>query len=425
MQEIAYLTSCYPAVSHTFIQREILAVRAAGVTVHTLSIRRPAADDPRSQVDRAELEATYYVLPPRWGRLLAAHARTIITRPLRYVAALGFALAKRPPGLRALLWQLFYFVEAVCVWHELRRRGVRHVHVHFAMACASVAMIANRLGDLTYSMTVHGPAVFYEACHYRLRDKVKRAAMVACISDFCRSQVMSFADPADWHKLQVVHCGVDPTDYTPRPEAPPAEPGRLHLLNVARLSPVKGHDVLLQAIADLRDRDCDVTCTIIGDGPERARLERRSRDLGVDSRVQFTGVVDQDRIQTHYDQADVFVLPSFAEGVPVVLMEAMAKGLPVITTRVMGIPELVDDGVSGLLVPPGRSDRLVEAIRTLAHDVETRKRMGREGRDRVCREYDVRQSGTQLVDLFARMAVSADPAGSTGSARMAVGATNS
>lgn len=403
MPRIAYLTGQYPAVSHTFIQREILALRKIGTVVETFSIRRPPSDHPRSEADEAELGNTFYLLPPRPLRLLWAHLALFGTRPGRYLRTLFSCLTVRPAGLRALVWHSFYFVEAVYFWHELRRRGIRHVHVHFAMACTTVAMVASQLGDLTFSMTVHGPAVFCDSGRYLLREKVRQAVMVICISDFCRSQVMSLARPEDWDKLNVVHCGVGTERYVPGKCPTSNDSGAIRLLNVARLSPVKAHAVLLEAVAELKMNECDVLCTIIGDGPERSRLESLCRELGIQDCVRFTGLVDQDAIQHFYDEADIFVLPSFAEGLPVVLMEAMAKGLPVVASRIMGIPELVQHGVHGLLVPPGRVGPLAEAIAMVARDLHLCGEMGAKGREKVCREFDVSQAAKQLSELFAEI----------------------
>lgn len=401
MQPIAYLTSQYPAVSHTFIQREIGSLRAAGISVEAFSMRRPPSSHPRSEADEAELADTFYVLPPRALPLLRAHLAGLATRPVRYVSTLFKALTVRPPGLRALVWHLFYFAEAVYLWHEMRRRGIRHVHVHFAMACATVAMVASQLGDCSFSMTVHGPAVFYDCARYLLKEKVRQAALVVCISDFCRSQVMAFAHPDDWPKLKVVHCGVDLARYVPSKRSTGHRSGVIHLLNVARLSPVKAHAILLKAVAEVRESGCDVFCTIVGDGPERTRLESLCRELGIQDYVLFAGMVDQGAIQRFYDEADIFVLPSFAEGVPVVLMEAMAKEIPVIASHVMGIPELVRHEANGLLVPPGRVRPLVEAIMKLAQNEDLRSTFGATGRETVRHEFDIRLAAEQLSRFFA------------------------
>ncbi len=398
------MTSQYPALSHTFIQREVLALRERGTFVETFSIRRPCSTAPRSEIDKIEYADTFYVLPPQPLRLLRAHLSALANRPRRYLAALFHALTVRPPGLRSLIWHFFYFVEAVSVWHEMRRRGAKHVHVHFAMSCATVAMIAAQLGECTFSMTVHGPAVFYDPTRYLLREKVRRAVMVSCISDFCRSQVMALTRPEDWPKLKVVHCGVDPACYAPRKRLAQPESGTIRLFNVARLCPPKAHSILLQAVAELRRNQCDAVCTIVGDGPERPHLELLCRELGIEEQVRFAGSVDQDAIQKFYDDADIFVLPSFAEGVPVVLMEAMAKELPVVATQIMGIPELVEHGHTGLLVPPGRVRPLAEAIVTLAQDSALRREMGARGRKKVCREFDIGLAAQQLSQVFSEIA---------------------
>lgn len=397
--KIAYLTSRYPAISHTFVQREIAALRQVGVDVRTFSIRPPLPDHPMSASDRIEQRSTVYILPPSPLRLLAAHLRAACARPHKYLGALVLAITKRPPGLKALVWQLFYFAEAVLLADEMRRAGLSHVHVHFAMSCASVAMIAARLGTMTYGLTVHGPSVFYAAERYQLREKVEGASIVYCISDFCRSQVMAHSDPRDWDKLHVVHCGVDTNIYQPVESHASSAKG-FNLLTVGRIAPVKAHEVLLRAMAELVRRGRQVTCTIVGDGPERARAEQLAKALEIDTAVNFAGYVDQDRIQQFYDRANAFVLPSFAEGVPVVLMEAMAKALPVVATRIAGIPELIDDGRTGLLVTPARLGELADAIETLIDDPELCLRLGRAARIEIENHFNVTAIGRQIRSLL-------------------------
>jgi glycosyltransferase involved in cell wall biosynthesis len=397
--KLAYFTSRYPAISHTFVMREVLALRKQGVTVATFSQRTPPADDMLATLDRSEREETCYILPPRWSRLLAAHVRTAVTRPLRYLGALAFALTTRPAGVRALLWHLFYFVEAVLLWDELRRRGLRHVHVHFEGACAAVAMVAARLGDLSYSMTVHGSTVFFDVHRMLLREKIERAAFVFCISEFTRAQVAAQVGPEHWPKLHVVHCGIEAGTYQPRP-ARDVRPTAAEILCVGRLVAAKGQALLLQALAALEREFPLLRCTLVGDGPDRTRLAGLARDLRVDGRVTFAGSVGQDDIQTFYERADLFVLPSFAEGVPVVLMEAMAKGLPVVGTRVGGTGELIEDGVTGLLVAPGNADALANALRRLLTDAECRERLAGNGRRKVLAEFEMGAIGRRVVQLF-------------------------
>jgi colanic acid/amylovoran biosynthesis glycosyltransferase len=352
MSRVAYLVGNYPTPSHTFITREVDGLRERGVDVQTFSIRRTPPERLLTDADRRAAAETSTILPPPPGELLGAHVRALARRPVRYLGTLALALRLSAGGVRNGLWQLFYFAEAILLAERLHRRGIRHVHAHFANVATAVALLAaHHRPELTWSFTMHGPSEFDDVTRYAVAEKVRRASFVACIGDFCRSQLMKLVEPSQWEKLRVVHCGVDPRAFTPAERN--GRPG-LHVLCVGRLVPDKGQSILLDALAELRSRGVGVTATIVGDGPDRAALEAQARGLD----VEFTGAVGQDRIRELYAAADVFCLPSFAEGVPVVLMEAMASGLPVVTTRVMGIPELVDE----VLVPPGRSDALADAL---------------------------------------------------------------
>jgi glycosyltransferase involved in cell wall biosynthesis len=338
------------------------------------------------------------------------------------LATLRRALSLAPPGLRNRLWRLFYFGESILLARETERRGILHLHAHFANVGADVALLAAHFGAAagrgprTWSFTMHGPAEFYDVSLHRLREKVEAASFVACISDFSRSQLMGQAPVSEWDKLHVVHCGLDTARFAPGPSggggeprgagsrAESVRPGSLRILNVARLTGVKGHPVLLEAVAKLRAGGRDVRLTIVGDGPERERLAERARELGIGDAVDLPGAVGQDRIREHFGAADAFCVPSFAEGVPVVLMEAMAMGLPVVATRVMGIGELVDDGEHGLLVPPARADLLADALAQLADDPDLRARGGAAGRRKVQAEFEQSDSAARLSELFAEVA---------------------
>lgn len=404
---VAYVVGGYPAVSHTFVLREVLALRAAGVRVETISIHRAADADVLSAADRAERESTHALLPARPGEVLRAHLRALAS-PRAYLATLGRALREGPAGPRARLWQLFYFAEAILVWDHCRRRGVRHLHAHLLNQASDAAMIAARYANArgaepawTWSFTMHGPNEFYEVSRYQLAAKASDADAVICISDFARSQVMGFTPEERWPRLRVVHCGLDPTEFDPDREARSSAQGGIRILYVGRLVPFKGQAILLEALAAIRSRGVEANLTMIGDGPSRQSLERRAAQMDLGAAVSFTGAVGQDEIRSHYAAADVFCLPSFAEGVPVVLMEAMAMRVPVVTSRIMGITELIEDGEEGLLVRPGRADELAAALERLARDPELRERLGRRGREKVVAEFDVRESGRQLARVFA------------------------
>ena len=406
---IAYLVSRYPAVSHTFVLREVLALRRLGLLIDTFSVRRSRPEELLSTADREAFETTYAILPPRIGDLLRAHAIALLTRPSRYVVTLWLALRLTPGGLRGTLWQLFYFIEAVIFWHECRRRGIRHVHAHFANVAADVALLAASLGGggadgWSWSFTMHGSSEFYDAAQNRLAKKVERASFVVCISDFCRSQLMALADEDHWPKLRKARCGVDVDAYRPgsteSDDSAGATPGTARILCVGRLTSAKGQALLIRAVAELSRRRLPVEAVFVGDGPTRAILQELAQSLGIGERVVFTGSVGQDTIRSQYAAADLFCLPSLAEGVPVVLMEAMAMGLPVVTTRIMGTPELVDDGVSGLLVSPGRVDELARALAELISAPDRREAMGRAGREKVCAEFEIEQSARRVHELF-------------------------
>jgi glycosyltransferase involved in cell wall biosynthesis len=401
MAPIGYLMSRYPSVSHAFIVREVEHLRAAGVDVETISIRRVPADDLLAAADRRAASTTFSVLPARPTELFSAHVDALVRSPRRYLGTLARALRASAPGARERLWHLFYFAEAMIVVRHCRRVGIGHLHAQFADAATDVAMLVThyRRGEMvdgrecTWSLAVHGPVEFYDVTRYALPVKLADARFATAISDFGRSQLMTLT--TRWSHLHVVRCGVDPAVYAPPPSRH-TDDGRAEILYVGRLLRHKGLPILLESLAALRRRGLQVRVVVVGDGPARRAFEADARRLGVARHVEFRGAVGQDEIRALYERADIFCLPSFAEGVPVVAMEAMAMELPVVTTRIMGIPELVDDGVHGLLVPPGRPDRLAEALEALARSPARRREMGSAGREKVVRDYDVALSARRM-----------------------------
>jgi colanic acid/amylovoran biosynthesis glycosyltransferase len=399
---VAYLASRYPDVSHTFIQREILALRRLGIEISTFSVRRARPDQVLSRLDREEAGRTYAILPPRLGDHLRAHGRALAGHPRAYLSCLLRSLRRAPAGARALLWRCFYFAEAVVLWDQCRRRGIDHVHAHFANVGSDIAQLASELsgGSLGWSFTMHGSTEFYDVREHRLADKVRSARFVVCVSDFTRSQLMMWVGDEHWDKLRVVRCAVDTSAFTPASRD--GRGGPLRILCVSRLVLGKGLTLLFEAAQGI-----GAEIVLVGEGPERGRLERRAAELGVE--VTFAGAVGQDEIRGHYADADVFCLPSFAEGVPVVLMEAMASGLPVVATRITGIPELVEDGVSGLLVRPARADELASALGALGSDPKRRAAMGAAAREAVLARYDLRRNAPRLAVLFEEGASGRSP----------------
>ena len=399
-RRVAYLVSAYPAVSHTFIAREIDALRGRGIGVETFTIRRTPDDQLLSEADRVDAAEVFAVLPVRPWRLAWAHLSAIASRPSGYRRTLTRSLGMGTGSPRARLWQLFYFVEAIVVWDELRRRGIRHVHAHFANVACAVAMLAADFGapdGLSWSFTMHGSTEFENVTAFALAEKVQAAAFVACISDFCRSQLMKLVDPEHWQKLAIVRCGL-PVVHGPAPT--PLDDERFRILCVGRLVPEKGQLILLRAVAHLREQGIRAHVVFVGDGPDAERLRRSIDALGLTEHAEMLGALGSGRVSELHRQTDVFCLPSFAEGIPVVLMEAMSVERPVVATSIAGIPELIRDGVSGALVPPGRPEPLTAALARLASDPELGRRWGRAGREQVERRYDIARAAELLDDLF-------------------------
>jgi glycosyltransferase involved in cell wall biosynthesis len=400
--KLAYLVSRYPAVSQTFVLGEVLELRRQGFEVHTFAIRRSQPQEVLSDADREAFETTYAVLPTRPWTLLRAHARALARDAPAYLSTLLYALRLGRLDLRAVLWELFYFAEAMVVWDQCEHRGVRHLHVHFPNVAADVAMLATRYGGATwsFSMTLHGPTELYDVTGHRLVAKVRRARFAICTSHYMRSQLMNFVDRRDWSKLHVLRCGIDVHRFSPAPGGGGRSDRPARLLAVGRLDVRKGHVLLVEALGRLVRAGLDARLTIVGEGPERGPLEHLARDLGVADRLELPGAVGQDDIPAYFRDADIFSMPSFAEGVPTVLMEAMASGLPVVAPRIMGIPELVEDGVTGTLVTPADVDELADALRRQIEDPDERRRMGAAGRERIATTFEVGECVRRVGDLM-------------------------
>ncbi|WP_417269037.1 glycosyltransferase family 4 protein [Celeribacter sp.] len=397
-QPIAYLTGEYPKVSHTFIQREIETLRGNGWTVEACTIRRAEAKDVVGAAQHDEARNTFGVLEAAKNpmTLIGAHIWALKRDAKSWARAARLAWKTRPTGAKAALWQLFYFLEAGVLARHLHAKGVRHIHNHFANSSASVAMLTSEMAGIPFSMTMHGPAIFFEPMHWRIDEKIARASFVACISHFCRSQAMYFSDPMHWDRLKIVHCGVMPAAYG---TAPRKTRGK-RIIFVGRLDPVKGVPLLLDAMARIAQDHPDAILTIVGDGPSRAAVEVQARDLGLGTSVMFLGYRASDEVTALLNETDLLVLPSFAEGVPVVLMEAMASRIPVVASRVAGVSELIEDGVSGFTIPAGDLDTLCARLDTLLSDPDLCARMGDEGRKMVESEFDLAREGAWIGEIF-------------------------
>ncbi|WP_369052489.1 glycosyltransferase [Kineococcus terrestris] len=396
---VAYLVSRYPTLSHAFIENEVEALRAAGVEVHTFSVRPAPADQQRSARSRREAATTTTVLDRARAGAWAAASGRALRRPRGLAAAAALAARSGPGTARSKVWQAFYLAEAVAVLDEMRRRDLRHLHVHFANNGADVARLVVAMGRAQdgpdagwrWTLSMHGPTEFEQVDAFDLPAKVRSADAVACISDFCRSQLMRHLEPEHWGKLGLVRMAVDAdrfADASARRAGRPA--GSLRVLFVGRLVPEKGPALLLDAVARLRREqpDLDLRVRVVGGGPLAGDLARQVAREGLGDVVDLVGPLGNEDLPAQYAWADVFCLPSFAEGVPVVLMEAMATALPVVTTRIAGVPELVRDGVDGRLVTAGRVDALADALREVAlMGPGERRERGAAGRRHVVEEF--------------------------------------
>ncbi len=396
---IAYLNTEYPSLSHTFIEREVRALRERGFEIRTFSIRKPGKHSTLGGDHERAAKETFAILGSK-SRLVTETLGALVSSPVGWVRTVAASMRLAPPGIKSRVLHLAYAAEAFVLARELRRQGIGHVHVHMANNGAAVAKLACVFDrGLSYSLTIHGSAEFFHVDSWTLEAKVSDAVFVRCISDFCKSQVMIWTSPAIWDRFHVVHCGIDTEQFIPTPKP---ERGPLRLLTVGRFHPIKGYPLLLEACKSLSDAGVDWSLDMVGDGGERARLETLAQSLGVAGRVKFSGAVGQDKIQAHFDQADAMVVSSFMEGVPVVLMEAMAKGLVVVSTNVGGIPELVDQGRSGVLVTPGSAARLAEALMSCARDREGFPAMRAAGRAKIEAEFTVKHVADGMAALFEK-----------------------
>jgi glycosyltransferase involved in cell wall biosynthesis len=398
---IAYLVSQYPAISHTFILREVLALRKLGIGIVVASINSvDRSAEMLTKEERDEVAQTFYVKQVPLHRVALEHLRTFLSSPIRYIQVLGFALRMGQFDLNRMLFGLFYFAEAVLLERWMRESHTTHLHVHFATPASTVGLIASRLTDASLSITVHGPDEFYDVTQYQLLNKIKGCSFLCAISKFASSQLMKLSPVEQWDKFEITPLGVDPEKFPPRPDHEPN--AQFEILCVGRLAPAKGQHILIRALALMVKNGADVRLRFVGDGPDRASLEDLAESAGVSARVFFEGSVNQDRIREFYNQADVFVLPSFAEGVPVVLMEAMSMELPCVTTRITGIPELIRDGIDGLLVAPSDHEELAHTIARLMTNPKLRRDIGEAGRKRVISCYNLDTNTSRLAEVFRR-----------------------
>jgi glycosyltransferase involved in cell wall biosynthesis len=402
--------SRFPKLTETFILYEILAMEALGARVEVYPLLR-------------EKER---VLHPEAARMLPrVHSYPFVSFPI--LAAQWHFFRQRPREYFRLWFDVLrwtwgsanFFVGALGIFPkvvrfalEMERLGVRHVHAHFCNHPAVAALIIHRLTGIPFSFTAHGTDLHVE--RRMLDKKVEAAAFAVTVSEFNKAMMIQECGNGAGPKVHVVHCGIDPALFTPSPGRDGAGP--LQILCVAMLRGVKGHKYLVEACRLLKERGVEFVCHFVGDGPLRNQIDRHIQAVGLKDQIKLHGGLPRDEVIRMMSKVDVVALASTPtkagrkEGIPVSLMEAMASGLPVVATAITGIPELVDSGVSGLLVPPGNPGALADALQALERDAALRQKMGRAGREKVVREFNLPVNAQRLMSLFLGESVQREPA---------------
>lgn len=395
--KVAYLVNQYPQPSHTFIRREIMALETLGATVQRYTLRA-STSTLVDRLDLAEQAFTHAVLDAGPVKLVLAVLLMFVRRPFAALRVLAQSLRLGWRSDRGVIAHLAYFVEACVLVDWLKQENIGHVHAHFGTNAATVAMFVRLLGGPGYSFTVHGPEEFDKPEFLHLGEKVKHARFAVTISEFGRSQLCRASAYRDWHKIHVVHCGLDEAYFAEPSTTPPKTP---RLLCVARLHEQKGLPVLIDAAELLAGQGVTFQLDIIGDGPLRAELQQQIDERRLGDHVRLLGLRSGEEIRRELRNSRAFVLPSFAEGLPVVIMEALAMQRPVISTYVAGIPELVEPGVSGWLVPAGNPAALAERMQeALTASVEQLETLGRAGAARVAERHRATTEAARLGELF-------------------------
>lgn len=382
---LLYLIGQFPAINHSYLLAEVKHLRSLGFDVPVASVSPP--DRPLEKLspgEREEAARTYYVKSVPVVKAAFLNMSEFLRHPLRYLRGLIFALGlgRGSPGRTAN--HLAYFAEAILVGRHMRQCGVSHVHASFS---ATVSLIVARTFPVTMSFGVYGFGELHNPSDTQLAERIKGALFVRSISRHGRGQLMLSCNRSEWSKLIYVPLGIDADEFAPGPPRTARFP--LHVLCVGRLAPEKGQALLLEAISAFSAEGPPLHLRLVGDGPDRKFLETRAAELGVASSVEFAGWVDQARLMTLYAETDIFVLPSLAEGIPMVLMEAMAMHIPCVAPCITGIPELIEHGVDGMLFTVADAEDLSTKIHTLLESPELRGQIGRQARSRVARDYDM------------------------------------
>jgi colanic acid/amylovoran biosynthesis glycosyltransferase len=404
--KLYYLAGQFPAINHGYLLAEIQHLREFGIDVSVASVSPPdRSPSEMSELEREEAARTYYIKSVTAVGAVFMNLGEFLRNPFAYLRGLIFALQLSGGSPRRMFYHATYFAEAILVGRRMRESGIKHVYANFT---ATVALIATRVFPVTMSFAVHGFGELYDPVGTCLAERIEGALFVRSVSRYGRGQLMLACGRSHWSKLLYVPLGIDVALFVPGSKQFRSSP--LRLLCVGRLAPEKGQALLLDAVAALRSGGYEVQLRLAGDGPDRTWLEARGSELGIAASLEFVGWADQSRLLSFYAEADLFVLPSFAEGIPVVLMEAMAMQVPCVAPRIAGIPELIEDNLEGLLFDVGDVEDLTKKIAILLQSPDLRQRIGKQARARVVRDYDMgRNTERFAASLVERLGVVSDP----------------
>lgn len=391
-------------------------MRARNIEIKVASINIPdRALELLPEIEAAEAAATFYIKAGSKADLLGRVFKIALTHPGVAWRGLGAALSLGAWDIKARAYALFYMAEALLVGDWMAQNSLTHLHVHFGGPVATVGMLTSQAWQVPWSVTLHGPDEFFDQDAFYLRQKIESASFILCISDFCKSQVLRVAPAVPTNRLEIVRLGVDCESLRPaesdveasveggfREQTSVSSTAPFHIVCTGRMVAAKGHRVLVEALAALVADGMPFSCTLIGDGPERPDLEQECRRLGIERNVRFLGALAHAPALAEVATADVFVLASFAEGLPVALMEAMALGVPCISTTIAAIPEMIHDRKNGLLVPPANVEALRNALVSLGADRALRQELGKQARLTVESEYNLARNLDRLASVWSR-----------------------
>ena len=397
--KLAYFVNQYPKVSHSFIRREIQALERLGHRVERFAIRANQEElvDP---LDQSELKNTRYILSEPPLKIFSIVLKTLVSSPIPFFKSLKTAITLGIRSERGLILHLIYLAEACVLVQWEKSAGIEHIHAHFGTNSTTVVMLAYLLGGVGYSFTVHGPEEFDKPEFIHIPEKISHCRFVVAISSYGRSQLFRWIPVAEWQKVNLVRCGLDAAFLKDLPVKIPDTSRQL--VCIGRLCEQKGQLLLLDAVKQLRDEGIHCKLILAGDGPMRTDIERRIAEYVLGDRVEITGWISSDQVKRLLLESRGMVLPSFAEGLPVVIMEALALRRPVISTYVAGIPELVQQGKNGWLVSPGDVDRLKTAMQDLLNTNNAElELMGNAGFKAVSEQHDAEREAGKLASFFS------------------------